>query len=198
MIAYLTGKILDHTIDRIIIDVQGVGYEVYVPVGTQGRLEEKEDGTVSVHIFTSVREDAIQLYGFGTRDEKKIFERVTSVSGVGPKLGLAILSSLEPKELFVAVETNDIASLTKVSGIGKKTAQRLILELKSKFDGFALDAISPSDGAGGALIEDLRSALANLGYGNNTIDEVAGQLAGRADDFDTIDDMLREAFKLLR
>ena len=86
MIAYLSGTILDQSIDRVILDVQGVGYEVWVPVGTQGRLAAGEDGRVGVHVHTSVREDAIQLFGFGTTDEKRVFEKLLSVSGVGPKL----------------------------------------------------------------------------------------------------------------
>ena len=199
MIAYLTGHIIDQTIDRVILDVQGVGYEVFVAVGTQGRLAPRE-GTdkVSLYVYTSVKEDSITLFGFATKDEKRVFERVTSVSGGGPKLGLAILSQFSPEELLVAVEQNDLSAMTKVSGIGKKTGQRLILELKSKFDNFALDAISPSKGAGGQLIEDLKSALQNLGYSNQIIDDVAAELSGKVSEFETVEDLLREAFKLLR
>lgn len=198
MIAHLTGTVLSHSIDSMIVDVSGVGYQVFVPVGTQGRLAEQEDGRVSVHIYTSVREDAIQLFGFASMDEKRVFDKLTSVSGVGPKLALSVLSALEPMELLTAVETNDIKALTNVSGIGKKTAQRLILELKSKFDNFALDQIAPSASAGGQLIEDLRSALGNLGYSAAIIDEVAGLLTPRVSEFNAVDDLLREAFKLLR
>lgn len=200
MIAYLSGEIIDQSLNSLVLDVNGVGYEVLVPVGTQGRIlaNKREDGRVSVFIYTNVREDAIQLYGFSSRDQKQIFLKVTSVSGVGPKIGLAILSEMETKDLLMAVETNDLKAMTKVSGIGKKTAQRLILELKSKFDGLALDALAPSEGEGGAMIDDLRSALANLGYGGNTVDEVVSELAKRVDEFEAVDDMLREAFKLLR
>lgn len=198
MIAYLRGTILSQRLDRVIVDVQGVGYEVFVPVGTQGRLDPDEDGRVSMHVYTSVREDAIQLFGFATHDQKRIFDRLTSVSGVGPKLGLAILSTLEPMELLTAVETNDLKALTKVSGVGKKTGQRLILELKSKFDDFALEAIAPSGDAATQIIEDLRSALQNLGYGSQIIDDVVAELGKRADEFDSVEDMLREAFKMLR
>ena len=198
MIAYLSGTILDQSIDRVILDVQGVGYEVWVPVGTQGRLESSEDGRVGVHVHTSVREDAIQLFGFGTPDEKRVFEKLLSVSGVGPKLALSVLSTLGPMELLQAVESNDLASLTKVSGVGKRTAQRLILELKSKFDGFALDKLAPSAGVGGKLIEDLRSALQNLGYAPQVIESACDHIAPRADEFEAVEDALREAFKLLR
>lgn len=198
MIAFLTGRIIHQSLDRVVIDVQGVGYEVFVPLGTQGRLSSQEDERVSVHVYTSVKEDSITLFGFGTMDEKRVFERVTSVSGVGPKLGLAILSQFSPVELITAVEHNDLSAITKVSGVGKKTGQRLILDLKSKFDNFALDAISPTKDAGGQLIDDLRSALQNLGYNGQLIDDVANSMAGKIKDSDTLDDLLREAFKLLR
>ena len=198
MIAHLTGILLSQRIDRLILDVHGVGYEVFVPAGTQGRLEPDESGRVSVHVYTSVKEDAITLFGFGTMDEKRVFERVTSVSGVGPKLGLAILTQFNPMELIAAVEQNDLSAITRVSGVGKKTGQRLILELKSKFDNFALDAISPTKSAGGQLIEDLKSALQNLGYSPQLIDEVAERLAPRVSEFEAVEDLLREAFKQLR
>lgn len=199
MIAYLTGQIIHQGIDRVVIDVRGVGYEVFVPVGTQGRLTKSEDdASISLHVYTSVKEDAITLFGFASMDEKRVFERVTSVSGVGPKLGLSILSQFTPSELLIAVEQNDLSAMTKVSGIGKKTGQRLILELKSKFDNFALEAIAPAKGAGGQLIEDLRSALQNLGYNAQLIDDVVTELSGKADQFDSVEDLLREAFKLLR
>ena len=197
MIAHLTGVLLADALDRIILGVGGVGYEVWVPLGTQGRLEPKGH-ELSVHIHTSVREDAIQLFGFASVDEKRVFERLIAVSGVGPKLGLAILSTLSPNELVMAVNANDIAAMTRVPGVGKKKAQRLILDLKSKFDGVALDAISPAAGLGGQKVEDLRSALGNLGYSPAIIDDVCSALAGRSDEFDGVDDMLREAFKLLR
>lgn len=200
MIAHLRGTILHHTIDRVILDVQGVGYEIWVPTGTQGRLlaQVAEDEVIGVHVYTNVREDALQLFGFASQDEKRVFERLLTVSGIGPKLALAILSALEPLELLKAVETNDLSALTKVSGVGKKTGQRLILELKSKFDDFALEAISPTEGASGGLIEDLRSALQNLGYGEQLIDGVVTELRPRRDEFDGVDEMLREAFKMLR
>jgi len=138
MIAHLRGVIMAQTIDRVILDVHGVGYEVFVPAGTQGRLGGKsatgEGEEVSVHVFTSVREDAIQLFGFASMDQKKVFEKLTGVSGVGPKLALAVLSTLEPEELVRAVETNDVVALTGVPGVGKKKAQRLILEMKARFD----------------------------------------------------------------
>ncbi len=199
MIAHLSGMILTHTLDRLILDVQGVGYEVFVPIGTQGRLKPREDGRVSVHVHTQVREDAIHLYGFATGDEKIVFERLMTVTGVGAKMALAILSALPPAELFQAVEGNDLKALVGVSGVGKKTAQRLILELKSKFDDMTLDAIAPSAALkGNKLMDDLKSALKNMGYPPATIDAVVEQLAARAAEFDSVEAMIRESFKLLR
>ncbi len=198
MIAHLRGTLLAQELNAVVLDVRGVGYEVQVPVGTQGRLQESEDGSVSVYVYTSVREDAIQLFGFGTRDEKRLFEKLISVSGVGPKLGLAILSSLGPTELIQAVETNDLTAMTSVSGVGKKTAQRLILELKSKFDGLALDALAPAASAHSQAIQDLKSALSNLGYKEAMLESVLTELGPQAEAGADLNDLLREALKLLR
>jgi Holliday junction DNA helicase RuvA len=198
MIAFLRGEVVDQTIDRVVLDVRGVGYEVFVPVGTQGKLKPNDDGEVGVYVYTSVREDAIQLFGFHAKDVKRVFEKIITVSGIGPKLGLNVMSALEPAELVRAIESNDIKALTKISGVGKKTAQRLILELKSKIDDVAFDSLSPTAGVGGALIEDLRSALGNLGYNETMIEPILAELGPKAEELGTLDDLLREAFKLMR
>jgi Holliday junction DNA helicase RuvA len=198
MIAHLTGELLKHGLDRLIVDVNGVGYEVSVPLGTQGRVKPREDGRVSLHIHTSVREDAIQLFGFATMEEKRTFDKLISVSGVGPKMALSVLSMLTPAELVAALEGNDVKALTKISGVGLKTAQRMILELKGRTDGLTLDAISPTQSPKSALLEDLRSALGNLGYKPETVDPIVEKLREKINDATKVDDLLREAFKLLR
>ena len=198
MIAFLRGEVVDEAIDRVVLDVRGVGYEVYVPVGTRGKLKANDAGEVGVYVYTSVREDAIQLFGFHAKDVKRVFEKIITVSGIGPKLGLNVMSALEPAELVRAIESNDVKELTKISGVGKKTAQRLILELKSKIDDVAFDSLSPTAGAGGQLIEDLRSALGNLGYNEAVIEPILSELGPKAEELGSLDDLLREAFKLMR
>jgi Holliday junction DNA helicase RuvA len=198
MIAHLTGELLGQGLDRLVVDVSGVGYEVSVPLGTQGRLKPREDGRVSLHIHTSVREDAIQLFGFATMEEKRTFDKLISVSGVGPKMALSVLSMLSPTELVKAIEGNDVKALTRISGVGLKTAQRMILELKGRTDGLTLDALSPAASPQAAVLEDLRSALGNLGYKPETVDSVVEQLKAKITDTTKVDDLLREAFKLLR
>ena len=143
MIALLTGRVAYKSPDHIILDVNGVGYRVLIPFSTYYELPE-EGGTASLHIHTSVREDAIQLYGFRTRLEKTFFQLLISVTGVGPKLARDILSNIQPAPLAQALGQSDIHKLSTIPGIGKKTAERLILELKekaSKLDMSSLPAV---------------------------------------------------------
>ena len=130
MIALLTGHIAHKTPDHIILDVHGVGYRVHIPFSTYYELPE-EGGTASLHIHTSVREDAILLYGFRTRLEKSFFQLLIAVSGVGPKLARDILSNIQPGPLAQALSQGDLGKLSSIPGIGKKTAERLVLELNS-------------------------------------------------------------------
>lgn len=202
MIARLVGHLHPLTLDEVIVDVGGVGYHVHVPVGTAGRVRPLEDGRVMLLVHTSVREDAIQLFGFASEQEKAIYRRLIGVSGVGPKLGLAVLSDLSASEVVNAVRSNDFQPFTRVSGVGKKTAQRLVLELTNKFDdlpGFieATPHVVRASQDSKAL-DDLRSALTNLEYKPAAIDQVLDELrpaASEADDFQTL---LRQALKLLR
>jgi Holliday junction DNA helicase RuvA len=168
MIALLNGRIAYKTVDHIILDVGGVGYRILVPLSTYYALPE--NGQAELHIHTHVREDAIQLFGFGTFEEKGIFTVLISVSGVGPKLALNILSHIPTSELAAALENSDIARLSSLPGIGKKTAERLSLELKDKVASF-LAAGRDNEGALSLskpdLLDDLLSALINLGYKEN-------------------------------
>lgn len=198
MIALLTGSIVDQSLNHIIVGVGGVGYSVHVPIGTQGKLKPDKNKQVTIHIHTHVREDALMLYGFASREVKTVFEKLTSVSGVGAKMALAVLSTMDPSELVVAIESNDVSALTKVSGVGKKTAQRLILELKSKLDADALGAIAPTSAGGGQKTEEFKSALKNLGFDPKVVDDLAKKLKeDLASPEVTLDDLVRRALKVM-
>jgi Holliday junction DNA helicase RuvA len=180
MIGFLRGRLLEKHPDRLLVDVHGVGYHVAVPLSTFYTLPDT-GGDVALRIHTHVREDAIGLYGFSTVLEQQLFERLIGVSGIGPRLALAALSGIEPIELVRAVRTADVARLTSIPGIGKKTAERIGLELKDKLPSAA--GAVPSTGAGvateGDVRTDLLSALVNLGY-QRAAAEKAVDAAGRA------------------
>ncbi|MEI6668643.1 MAG: Holliday junction branch migration protein RuvA [Acidobacteriota bacterium] len=166
MIAMLRGRLADKQPNRIIIDVGGVGYDVSVPLSTFYRLGEPGSDVV-LRIHTHVREDALALYGFGTAFEQQIFERLIATSGIGPKLALAVLSGIEAADLVRAVQSGDVVRLTAIPGVGKKTAERICLELKDRLPtgiGFDADADRDADRPGEGLRRDLLSALENLGY----------------------------------
>ena len=127
MIAFLRGRVLDKQPNRIIVDVQGVGYELHVPLSTYYDIGE-EGSEVSVRVYTHVREDALQLFGFLTELERQLFERLISINGIGPKLAIAVLSGLDPRELVAAVQRGDVARLVSIPGVGKKTAERIVLD----------------------------------------------------------------------
>lgn len=165
MIALLRGSLLDKAPSRLIVDVSGVGYEVLVPLSTFYAVGEP-GSIVTLRVHTHVREDLIALYGFLTTLEQDLFERLIAINGVGPKLALAVLSGIEPADLIRAVRTQDVARLTAIPGVGKKTAERIGLELKDRLPAAAAAAgparppASPAD----QLRDDLLSALVNLGY----------------------------------
>lgn len=162
MIARLSGRLLEKLEDRVIVDVGGVGYEVFAPGSTLTRLPAA-GGPVVLHTVTHVREDALQLYGFATPDEKHLFESVTAVGGVGPKLGLAILSGLNPAAFRRAIVERNLAALTGISGIGRKTAERLVVELRDRLGGGDDDAGPGTDGEP-SPVQDAVAALVTLGY----------------------------------
>jgi holliday junction DNA helicase RuvA len=164
VIAYLHGRILEKQPNRIVVDVSGVGYDVAVPLSTfYGLGDAGSDITLRIH--THVREDALALYGFGTKLEQELFERLISISGIGPKVGLAVLSGIEPPELIRAIERGDLARLTAIPGVGKKTSERIVLELKDRLPKVhAPAAVEEPTTAPSATRDDLLSALMNLGY----------------------------------
>ncbi len=196
MIAWLRGRLLEKQPTRLVLDVHGVGYEVNVPVSTFYAVGET--GTdVELRIHTHVREDALALYGFLTPYELTVFEKLIGTSGVGPKLGLAVLSGIDAVDFAAAVQRNDVARLTRIPGVGKKTAERLCLELKDKLPPVpgtpaAAAVPAPSD----AMRDDLVSALVNLGYHRTAVDKVLDKLLG-GDDVPRFDAALRAALKEL-
>jgi holliday junction DNA helicase RuvA len=165
MIAQLRGSVLEKAPSRLVVDVGGVGYDVQVPLSTFYVVGES-GSAVTLRIHTHVREDVIALYGFATPLEHDLFERLISINGVGPKLALAVLSGIEPAELIKAIRLEDVARLRAIPGVGKKTAERISLELKDRLpatstaSGQLPTAVSPDD----QLRTDLLSALLNLGY----------------------------------
>jgi len=165
VIAHLRGSILEKHPNRIVIDVNGVGYDVFVPLSTFYGLGEP-GAAIALRIHTHVREEAFVLYGFATRLEQELFERLIGVSGIGPKVALAVLSGIEPEEFIRAIERGDLARLTAIPGVGKKTSERIVLELKDR-----LPRAQPTAATAGAAVpdapalrDDVVSALVNLGY----------------------------------
>jgi len=164
VIAYLRGRILEKHPNRIVVDVGGVGYEVAVPLSTFYGLGET-GADVSLRVHTHVREDVLALYGFATGLEQDLFERMIAVSGIGPKLALSVLSGIETHELVRAIEQSDVARLTAIPGIGKKTSERIVLELKDRLPRAHVAAAAVGDEPPApAMRDDVLSALINLGY----------------------------------
>lgn len=194
MIALLTGTIVRKSPDHVVLDVHGVGYRVQIPFSTYYELPE--EGTVSLQIHTHVKEDAIHLYGFRTLPEKELFQLLLTVSGVGPKLAKDILSNIQPRELVGALQRGEAARLSAIPGIGKKTAERLILELRDK--AAKIDSLpqAPARALPAAdLSDDVASALLNLGYREQQVRKVLGEI--EADSGATVETLLKQALKLL-
>jgi Holliday junction DNA helicase RuvA len=174
MIAHLRGTILEKHPNQIILDAGGVGYDIQIPISTFTALPE-QGATASLRIHTHVREDALLLFGFATPEEKAVFERLISVSGIGPKLAITVLSGLPTAELIAAIRGSDLPRLVRIPGIGKKTAERIVLELKDKL--MAVDAggkAAPATEPGPAysmLERDVLSALQNLGCSRPAAEE---------------------------
>jgi Holliday junction DNA helicase RuvA len=162
VIGHLRGRLLRKETQHVLVDVSGVGYKVAIPLSTFYRLGEP-GSEIALEIHTQVREDVLALFGFLTAHEQSLFEKLIAVSGVGPKLAIGILSGIEAGDLVQALRTSDVARLTRIPGVGKKTAERLVLELKDKVQGFATDAEAAA-AVPPEPHEDLLSALVHLGY----------------------------------
>ena len=191
----MRGRVLRKSPQQVLVDVAGVGYRVQIPVSTFYRLGDPGD-EVELLVHTHVREDALALYGFLSAREQDLFERLIAVAGVGPKLALNILSGIEAPDLVAALRCADIARLTRIPGVGKKTAERVILELKDKMPAVAADEAASREAAPSVLKEDLLSALANLGYSRGEAEkgvEHALKQAGAG----RFEDLLRLALRVL-
>jgi Holliday junction DNA helicase RuvA len=166
MIAFLRGRVFEKHPNKVIVDVEGVGYEVFVPLSTFYELGD-EGAEIALRVHTHVREDALQLYGFLTELERQLFERLIGTSGIGPKLAIAVLSGMDTRDLVGSVQRGDVAKLTGIPGVGKKTAERIVLELRDRMSQLMVPAVNePAAVAspGDRLRTDLTSALQNLGY----------------------------------
>lgn len=195
MIGLLTGRLVEKVPSRVIVDVHGVGYDVLVPLSTYYVLGDA-GAPVTLRVHTHVREEVIALYGFATSLEQDLFERLIAINGVGPKLALAVLSGIEPAELIRAIRGQDVVRLTRIPGVGKKTAERIGLELKDRLPaslaaiGGAQPAAAPED----QRRSDLMSALLNLGY-HRPVAEKAVERAIEAAPDAPFERVLREALK---
>ncbi len=197
MIAMLTGILAYKSPDHIVIDVNGVGYRIQIPFSTYYELPD-EGGAATLYIHTSVREDAIQLYGFRNREEKAFFQLLISVSGVGPKLARDILSNIQPGALAAALQVGDILKLSSIPGIGKKTAERLVVELKEKVSKIAPHSAAPEIGRqipAGDILDDVTSALTNLGYKEQQVRKVLAELDAAGGG--SVEGLLKQALKIL-
>ena len=163
MIAHLRGRILEKQPNRVVVDVGGVGYDVAVPLSTFYGLGDP-GAEVALRVHTHVREEAISLFGFATALELDLFLRLIGISGIGPKVGLAVLSGIEPPDLVSAIERGDLARLTAIPGVGKKTSERIVLELKDRLPKAHVVAAAAGAGDAPVMRDDLLSALMNLGY----------------------------------
>ena len=197
MIAHLKGKLTYKSPIEIAIDVNGVGYQVFVPLSTFYALPElKEDVFLDIH--THMREESLKLFGFYTTDEKRIFEKLIAINKVGPKLALTILSGMPPAELFTTIDSNDIGKLSTIPGIGRKTAERLILEMRDKMDGISLDSDIKKDSIPqNGLFDDALSALVNLGYKKNQAEQTLKKVYPEGEVGDSIEDIIKKSLNLL-
>ncbi|MDD3249710.1 MAG: Holliday junction branch migration protein RuvA [Smithella sp.] len=200
MIAMLSGKIAYKGISHVVVDAQGVGYRVFIPLTTFYALPD-EDQAITLHIHTSVKDDAIHLFGFYTREERELFQLMISVNGIGPKVALNILSGISSAELLGAISAGNLTRLMTIPGIGRKMAERLILELKEKvLKKMAADAIPAADAKqkqAEKMREDVLSALMNLGYKTGAARDALDKAARDLQEDPAMDQLLKKALKIL-
>ena len=200
MIGHLRGTVLEKRPAEVIVDTGGVGYQVQIPISTYTALPDR-GATVALRIYTHVREDTLALFGFATPEEKQLFEQLISISGIGPKLAITVLSGLAAPDLVAAIRNGDVAQLVRIPGVGKKTAERIVLELKDK--------VAAMDGAGkspaavepvpafNALERDVLSALQNLGCTRPVAEEAVRKVKQRGAP-DTFEPFFRAALAVVR
>ena len=201
MIAFLSGTLLEKHTNTAIVDVGGVGYEVSIPLSTFYELGEV-GSDVQLRIYTHVREDAIQLFGFKTNRERELYLRLISVQGVGAKSGITMLSGMSADEIIMAIRTDSVARLMSIPGVGRKTAERLVIELRDKVGEMALDRSPSLDGVPGsqlpadAVFDDALSALINLGYQRGAAEKALRTAAQEGTEI-TVQKLLRRSLQLL-
>jgi Holliday junction DNA helicase RuvA len=204
MIAHLSGTLLSKQATSVIVDVGGVGYEVTIPLSTFYDLEDIGK-PVQLRIYTHVREDTLQLFGFKTVRERELFLKIISVSGIGPKLGITLLSGMSADELIAAIRTNDLARLTLIPGIGRKTAERLVIELRERVVALTStqleEELTMRAAAGGEPTQDnvrsdALSALLNLGYQRSSAEKAIDSAIGEGGDL-TVETVLRRVLRKL-
>ena len=199
MIGQLKGELVKRDPAQIIVDVRGVGYRVFIPLSTYYRLPE-EGGAVRLHTATHVREDAIHLYGFLTEYERNLFDLLRGVSGIGPRLAVNILSGITADELILAIGRGDLVRLSAIPGVGRKTAERIVLELKEKVlslvepvEAAVVPERDPSEG----ILQDVISALLNLGYSRAQASKAASSALRAVDGDQDFEKVVKEALRLL-
>ena len=199
MIAHLTGILFSKSPQSVVVDTAGVGYHIYIPLSTFYQLPDEME-KVSLHVYTHVREDMLQLFGFQTETEKEIFLLLISVSGIGPKLSLNILSGIGIEELLSAIMNADSERISAIPGVGKKTSQRITLELKEKvydiFEGMELRPREEVQIRNKEIFDDALSALTNLGYPSRSAKSIIENIL-RSDNDVNLDTLLKEALRNL-
>jgi Holliday junction DNA helicase RuvA len=204
MIGRLTGRVTQEDDGNVVVDVNGVGYELVVPLGTIGRAPTDGEGRSTLFVHTHVREDVFSLFGFATEGDRVAFRTLIGVSSVGPKTAIAVLSALPAPDLGQAIARKELGKLTGITGIGKKTAERLLLELKDKVPileaagprGTAASHAAPSSAAASSTGELLSRALVNMGYRQGEADRAIEQLSGKMGET-PLPELLREALAVL-
>ncbi|MGE3467713.1 MAG: Holliday junction branch migration protein RuvA [Pyrinomonadaceae bacterium] len=201
MIAYLSGKLLEKQANTAIVDVGGVGYEVSIPLSTFYELGEI-GSDVNMRIYTHVREDAIQLFGFKTLLERDLFLRLISVQGIGAKLGIAMLSGMSADEIILAIRTDNVVRIKSIPGVGQKTAERIIIELRDKVGELSAGAAATQDPTdltalpSDSVFDDALSALTNLGYQRPAAEKALKQSAQEGTEM-SVQKLLRRALQVL-
>ena len=204
MIAHLSGTLLSKQATSVIVDVSGVGYEVTIPLSTFYDLEDA-GSNVQLRIYTHVREDTLQLYGFKTARERELFLKIITVTGIGPKLGITLLSGMNADELIASIRTNNLARLTLIPGVGRKTAERLIMELREKVaelssaqleEEFGAKPEASAESTEDTVRADALSALLNLGYQRSAAEKAIDAALGEGGDV-TVESILRRSLKKL-
>ncbi len=193
MIGYLRGKTLRLTPEKLLLDVGGVGYELHIPLSTYAEIDRAGGEPIGLHVYTHVSENALELFGFWDESERRLFERLIGVSGIGPRLARVILSGMAPQDLVGAIAAGNAAQLTSIPGVGKKTAERMVVDLK---DRIAELGAEPAAVAAGGDDDDVTAALVNLGYREREAQKAVAR--ARSDNPDgEFEELIRASLRLL-